>query len=116
MTDTNGEEGRFRDVLHSPIRQRLNRLSSEYRRRFSSFDENDPETSEVSIPSESVLPKEVGCVVCLGFLSCGKILSRVQYDGILTKQRAHLLSFSYIEYLSLSKEESRMCYWYRTLH
>lgn len=52
----------FRETLATPVRQRLSRLSSEYRRRFSSFDENDPETSEVSIPSEAVLPKELGCV------------------------------------------------------
>lgn len=62
MTTRNGEEGPFRETLASPVREQLSRLSTEYRRRFSSFDENDPETSEVSIPSEAVLPKQLGCV------------------------------------------------------
>ncbi|KAI8111889.1 hypothetical protein M9435_004387 [Picochlorum sp. BPE23] len=59
MTGMNGSPAVARDLGREVLASPMARLSSEYRRRFSSFDDSDIDSKDI-VPSEAVLPKEQG--------------------------------------------------------
>lgn len=61
MTGMNGSPAVARDLGRDVLASPMARLSSEYRRRFSSFDDSDVDSKDI-VPSEAVLPKEQGYV------------------------------------------------------